>query len=157
MDGTEMLTYFQEKDLVRISDQQPANWEEAIRISCDNLIEKEIINQIYVDEVVAAVHKYGPYIVIVPGVAMPQSTDKSEGVFGTAIAFTKFKEKIYFEAGNEEKQAKLFFTLAAKNPDEHMANIATLSDLLMTDGVIEALENIESIADFEALLQVNWT
>ena len=49
-----MLTYFQEKDLVRISDQQPANWEEAIRISCDNLIEKEIINQIYVDEVVAA-------------------------------------------------------------------------------------------------------
>ena len=117
-----MLTYFQEKDLVRISDQQPANWEEAIRISCDNLIEKEIINQIYVDEVVAAVHKYGPYIVIVPGVAMPQSTDKSEGVFGTAIAFTKFKEKIYFEAGNEEKQAKLFFTLAAKNPDEHIAS-----------------------------------
>ena len=157
MEGTEMLTYFQEKDLVRISDQQPANWEEAIRISCDNLIEKEIINQIYVDEVVAAVHKYGPYIVIVPGVAMPQSTDKSEGVFGTAIAFTKFKEKIYFEAGNEEKQAKLFFTLAAKNPDEHMANIATLSDLLMTDGVIEALENIESITDFEALLQANWT
>ena len=157
MEGTEMLTYFQEKDLVRISDQQPANWEEAIRISCDNLIEKEIINQIYVDEVVAAFHKYGPYIVIVPGVAMPQSTDKSEGVFGTAIAFTKFKEKIYFEAGNEEKQAKLFFTLAAKNPDEHMANIATLSDLLMTDGVIEALENIESITDFEALLQANWT
>ena len=33
MEGTEMLTYFQEKDLVRISDQQPANWEEAIRIS----------------------------------------------------------------------------------------------------------------------------
>src|SRR5574337_928262 len=157
MEGTEMLTYFQEKDLVRISDQRPANWEEAIRISCDNLIEKEIINQIYVDEVVAAVHKYGPYIVIVPGVAMPQSTDKSEGVFGTAIAFTKFKEKIYFEAGNEEKQAKLFFTLAAKNPDEHMTNIATLSDLLMTDGVIEALENIESITDFEALLQANWT
>ena len=60
MEGTEMLTYFQEKDLVRISDQQPANWEEAIRISCDNLIEKEIINQIYVDEIVAAVHKYGP-------------------------------------------------------------------------------------------------
>ena len=157
MEGTEMLTYFQEKDLVRISDQQPANWEEAIRISCDNLIEKEIINQIYVDEVVAAVHKYGPYIVIVPGVAMPQSTDKSEGVFGTAIAFTKFKEKVYFEAGNEEKQAKLFFTLAAKNPDEHMTNIAALSDLLMTDGVIEALENIESITDFEALLQANWT
>ncbi|GHU37018.1 PTS ascorbate transporter subunit IIA [Bacilli bacterium] len=157
MDGTEMLAYFHDKDLVRISEKQPANWEEAVRISCENLIEKGIINQIYVDEVVAAVHKYGPYIVIVPGVAMPHSTDKSAGVFGTAIAFTKFKEKIYFEADNEEKQAKLFFTLAAKNPEEHMTNIAALSDLLMTDGVIEALENMASIADFEALLQLKWT
>ncbi|WP_172208535.1 PTS sugar transporter subunit IIA [Pseudolactococcus hodotermopsidis] len=148
-----MLTYFRDKDLVRISDKQPANWEEAIRISCENLIEKELIDGVYVDEVVEAVRQYGPYIVIVPGVAMPHSTAKSAGVFGTAIAFTKFHDKIYFEAGNEEKQAKLFFTLAAKNPDEHMANIAALSDLLMTDGVIESLEMIESLADFEALVE----
>ena len=76
---------------------------------------------------------------------------------GQPLLLQNSRKRFIFEAGNEEKQAKLFFTLAAKNPDEHMANIATLSDLLMTDGVIEALENIESIADFEALLQVNWT
>lgn len=152
MSNTEMLNYFYDQDLVRILDQQPQNWEEAIRLSCVNLIDKEIINQQYVEEVVTAVKKYGPYIVIVPGVAMPHSTDKSEGVFGTAIAFTKFKEKVYFEAGNEEKQAKLFFTLAAKNPEEHMANIAALSDLLMTEGMIEALEGVTSLADFEKLL-----
>lgn len=149
----EMLRYLHDHDLVRISDRQPENWEEAIRISCENLIDKGIIDETYREEVVAAVHNYGPYIVIVPGVAMPHSTDKSSGVFGTAISFTKFKEKIYFEAGNEEKQATLFFTLAAKNPDEHMTNIANLSDLLMTDGVIEALDKITTISDFESLLQ----
>lgn len=153
MANTEMLRYFYDNDLVRIADKQPDNWQEAIRISCENLIDKAIINESYVEEVIAAVETYGPYIVIVPGVAMPHSTDKSEGVFGTAIAFTKFKDKVYFEAGNEEKQAKLFFTLAAKNPDEHMTNIANLSDLLMTDGVIDALENIETMLDFETLLQ----
>ncbi len=149
----EMLSYFYDNDLVRICDQQPSNWEEAIRMSCENLIEKSIIDDTYVEEVITAVQTYGPYIVIVPGVAMPHSTDKSDGVFGTAIAFTKFKDKVYFEAGNEEKQAKLFFTLAAKNPDEHMTNIANLSDLLMTEGVIDALENIETMLDFETLLQ----
>ena len=154
MANTEMLSYFHDNDLVRICDQQPSNWEDAIRISCENLIDKSIINDTYVEEVIAAVQTYGPYIVIVPGVAMPHSTDKSEGVFGTAIAFTKFNDKVYFEAGNEEKQAKLFFTLAAKNPDEHMTNIANLSDLLMTDGVIDALENIETMRDFETLLQI---
>ena len=153
MANTEMLRYFYDNDLVRIADKQPDNWQEAIRISCENLIDKAIINESYVEEVIAAVETYGPYIVIVPGVAMPHSTDKSEGVFGTAIAFTKFKDKVYFEAGNEEKQAKLFFTLAAKNPDEHMTNIANLSDLLMTDGVIDALENIEIMLDFESLFQ----
>jgi PTS system ascorbate-specific IIA component len=153
MQGTEMLAYFHDKDLIRFPDKQPADWEEAIRMSCENLVEKEIINDSYVAEVIDSVRQYGPYIVIVPGVAMPHSTDKSEGVFGTAIAFTKFKEKIYFEAGNEDKQARLFFTLAAKNPAEHMDNIAALSDLLMTDGVIEALENMASRADFERLIQ----
>lgn len=154
MSNTEMLQYFYDKDLVKIAEQQPQNWEEAIRVSCENLMDKQLINQLYVEEVVTAVKKYGPYIVIIPGVAMPHSTDKSEGVFGTAIAFTKFKEKVYFEAGNEEKQAKLFFTLAAKNPEEHMANIAALSDLLMTDGMVEALESVTSLADFEKLLSM---
>lgn len=153
MAKTEMLRYFHDNDLVSICDKQPENWEDAIPISCENLIDKSIINDTYVEEVIAAVQTYGPYIVIVPGVAMPHSTAKSDGVFGTAIAFTKFKDKVYFEAENEEKQAKLFFTLAAKNPDEHMTNIANLSDLLMTDGVIEALENIETMLDFENLLQ----
>ena len=52
-----------------------------------------------------------------------------------------------------DKGSSLFFTLAAKNPDEHMTNIANLSDLLMTDGVIEALDKITTISDFESLLQ----
>lgn len=40
----EMLRYLHDHDLVRISDRQPENWEEAIRISCENLIDKGIIN-----------------------------------------------------------------------------------------------------------------
>ena len=36
----EMLRYLHDHDLVRISDRQPENWEEAIRISCENLIDK---------------------------------------------------------------------------------------------------------------------
>ena len=35
-----------------------------------------------------------------------------------------------------------------------MTNIANLSDLLMTDGVIDALEHIETMRDFETLLQL---
>ncbi|MCH4168979.1 MAG: PTS sugar transporter subunit IIA [Streptococcaceae bacterium] len=146
-----MLNYFIDNDLVRFVDEQPVDWEQAIRISCEMLVEKKFITDAYIEEIVDGVRKYGPYIVIIPGVAMPHSTDKSEGVLGTAVSFTKFPKKVYFEAGNEEKQAKLFFTLAAKDADAHMENIANLSEMLMTDGLVEKLEEIGSV---EALREI---
>ena len=81
------------------------------------------------------VKEYGPYIVIVPGVAMPHSSAKNEGVLGTGIGFTLLPEAVSFEAGNPEKDAQLFFMLAAKDSAAHMENIANLSDLLMTEGL----------------------
>lgn len=143
-----MLKYFYENDLVRYSDRELTDWREAISESCQLLLEKEIINQTYIDEIIACVEEHGPYIVIVPQVAMPHSSEGSEGVFGTAISFTKMKQEIDFKDPNEEKKAILFFTLAAKNPEEHMENIQNLSELLMTDGLIDDLVNTESMDDY---------
>lgn len=148
-----MLTYFYENDLIRFYDEPIANWEEAIAISCKNLLEKDIITAEYVQEIIECIKKYGPYIVIVPGVAMPHSSEDSHGVKGTAIAFTKMKDTVSFETGNSERDAKLFFTLAAKNKEEHTKNIGALADMLMTDGLIEALNNIENIDDYKKVME----
>lgn len=148
-----MLEYFFKNDLVRFSEKQPENWEEAIRISCENLLGKEIINQTYIDEIIECVHKFGPYIVIVPGVAMPHSSEQSTGVFGTAISFTKMPGDVVFEEGNPEKNARLFFTLAAKNGDEHVENISNLSEMLMTDGLIEDLMDISTMEEYQTLIE----
>ncbi len=147
-----MLKYFLTNDLVRYSDKEITDWREAIQESCISLLEKGIINQTYVDEIIDCVDEHGPYIVIVPEVAMPHSSEKSEGVFGTAISFTKLKKAVYFES-YKEKSAILFFTLAAKNPEEHMNNIQNLSELLMTDGLIEDLVNTDTIEDYKAVME----
>ncbi|MGG5343491.1 PTS sugar transporter subunit IIA [Enterococcus sp. AZ192] len=147
-----MLKYFYDNDLIRFCEESPSNWEEAVVLSCQTLLEKKMITQQYVDEIVDCVKKYGPYIVIVPGVAMPHSSEDSQGVLGTAISFTKMKDEVVFEEGNPEKNASLFFTLAAKNSDEHVENISNLSEMLMTDGLIEALMEIETIADYEKVM-----
>ena len=39
----------------------------------------------------------------------------------------------------EQKEANLFFTLSAANPEEHMNNISQLSDIFMNDELIDAL------------------
>ncbi|HGF7276469.1 TPA: PTS sugar transporter subunit IIA [Enterococcus faecium] len=146
-----MLKYFFDNDLVKYSDKNIDNWRDAIDESCQLLLEKGMINQSYIDEIIQCVEKHGPYIVIVPGVAMPHSSEDSQGVFGTAISFTKMKDSIQFE--EEGKEASLFFTLAAKNPEEHMENIQNLSEMLMTEGLIESLMATNSLADYQQVMQ----
>ena len=84
--------------------------------------------------------KYGPYIIIMPDVAMPHSQEGSANVNKTAIGFMKLEKPVSFDPGDPEKDATLFFTLAASDSDQHMANMVRLSEMLMTDGVADALK-----------------
>lgn len=147
-----MLKYFHDNDLVRIYDETPQDWREALRIASENLKEKEIITDAYINEIIKNVEVNGAYIVIVPGVVMPHALATGPGVLGTGIGFAKFSEMVSFEEGNPEKQGKLFFTLAAKNEEQHLENIQNLMTLLMTDGMIEALSNIETLDDFNQVM-----
>lgn len=147
-----MLKYFHDNDLVRIYDETPQDWREALRIASENLKEKGIITDAYINEIIKNVEVNGAYIVIVPGVVMPYALATGPGVLGTGIGFAKFSEMVSFEAGNPEKQGKLFFTLAAKNEEQHLENIQNLMTLLMTDGMIEALSNIETLDDFNQVM-----
>lgn len=147
-----MLKYFHDNDLVRIYDEIPQDWREALRIASENLKEKGIITDAYINEIIKNVEVNGAYIVIVPGVVMPHALATGPGVLGTGIGFAKFSEMVSFEAGNPEKQGKLFFTLAAKNEEQHLENIQNLMTLLMTDGMIEALSNIETLDDFNQVM-----
>ncbi|MDU5510712.1 PTS sugar transporter subunit IIA [Enterococcus gilvus] len=148
-----MLNYFYDNGLINYSDKEITDWREAIAESCQLLLDKKIIDQTYVDEIIRCVEEHGPYIVIVPEVAMPHSSEESEGVFGTAISFTKMKHSVSFESADEEKSAVLFFTLAAKNPEEHMENIQNLSELLMMEGLIERLAETQSIEEYKAVMK----
>lgn len=84
---------------------------------------------------------------------MPHSSAKNEGVLGTGIGFTLLPEAVSFEAGNPEKDAQLFFMLAAKDSVAHMENIANLSDLLMTEGLIADLKKVKTMEDYITVME----
>ncbi|MER2118095.1 MAG: PTS sugar transporter subunit IIA, partial [Enterococcus casseliflavus] len=80
-----MLRYFYENELVAINHEQPEDWEAAIWASGEGLKQKALITDQYIEDVIRDVHQYGPYIVIIPKVAMPHSSAESKGVLGTGI------------------------------------------------------------------------
>jgi PTS system ascorbate-specific IIA component len=115
------------------------SWEEAIQAGCEPLLKDNTITQEYVNSVIQCVKDFGPYIVIAPMIAMPHSTQGAVGVNDTKISFMKVEEAVHFKDGDPEYDAKLFFTLASLDGDQHMQNIMKLSEMLMNDVIVEEL------------------
>lgn len=127
--------------------QSASDWREAIRMSCESLEADGTVDETYKEEIIACLEKYGPYIVIMPNVALPHSQEGAKGVNKTAIGFMKLEEPISFEEGDSQKEAQLFFTLASCDSNQHLKNMMRLSELLMNENVVKALEKAKTPED----------
>lgn len=87
------------------------DWQEAIRAGYRTLLEAGVVEDIYVQAVIDCVNKYGPYIVIVPDIAMPHSTEGAKGCHGTAISFMKVEEPVDFDKQDPDKKQDCFSPL----------------------------------------------
>ena len=98
------------------------SWQEAVRISTESLVETGYVSENYYKQIVDCIEKYGPYVVFDHYVAMPHSQEGAEGAEKTGVGFLRVKEDVDFgkDEDGEDKIARLFFTLAAKDPDEHI-------------------------------------
>ncbi len=88
----------------RYSAEPAKDWQDALQQAAGKLIEHQYILPGYVDEIIGNVEKNGPYIVIVPGVAMPHAMAESENVLGTAIGFAKFPAPVVFDPADPENR-----------------------------------------------------
>ena len=131
--------------------EEAADWKEAIRMSCESLEADGTVEDNYKEDIIECVEKYGPYIVIMPEVAMPHSQEGARGVHKTAIAFMKLEKPVSFDPEDPDKDARLFFTLASCNPDQHLQNMTKLSELLMNETVIQKLLEAKTPEDLIAI------
>ena len=78
---------------------------------------------------------------------MPHSQEGAKGVHKTAIGFMKLKKPVSFDPEDPEKDATLFFTLAACDSDQHMQNMMKLSEMLMNEDLVKELMDAETPED----------
>lgn len=127
--------------------EKAADWQEAIRMSCESLEADGTVEANYKEDIIECVKKHGPYIVIMPNVALPHSQEGASGVNKTAVAFMKLEQPVSFDKEDPEKSAQLFFTLASCDPGQHLDNMMRLSEMLMNEYVVEALEHARTPED----------
>ena len=117
-----------------------SSWEEAIKIASEPLLNKDFIKPDYVRDMIENVHKYGPYIVIMPGIAMPHARNEG-GVIKTGISLLKLDNPVLFP---EENEVSIVIVLAAEDGSGHMELLSDLSSLLIEEDVKYKLENSQS-------------
>lgn len=127
-------------------------WQEAIKESCKSLEADGTVDSNYANLIIECVEKYGPYIVIMPNVAMPHSTENAQGVYKTAIGFMKVEDPVSFDDNDPDKKAQLFFTLAACDSAQHLENMQKLVALLSNEELVVELSKATGPDD---LLKLN--
>ena len=128
------------------------SWQEGVKLSTESLVKTGYVSENYYQQIVDCIEKYGPYVVFDHLIAMPHSQEGAEGAFKTGVGFLRVKEDVDFgkDEDGEQKIARLFFTLAAKDPSEHIDNIQQLMNVFCNDELIDALLEANSPEDILA-------
>ena len=126
-------------------------WQEAIRMSCTPFVADGTAEEGYAEEVIRCIEQYGPYIVLIPGVAMPHSQENGPLVHGTGVSFMRLKEPVCFDPEDEDKWADLFFAIAANDPEAHLENIKGLMEIFQNEELLDKLRAATCDEDLLAL------
>lgn len=145
-----MLKEFVEKKHYKFA-ESAKDWKDAIRMSCESLEADGTVEGNYKEDIIRCVEKYGPYIVIMPDIAMPHSQECAVGVHKTAIGFMKLEQPVSFDPEDPEKDATLFFTLASCDSEQHLANMAKLADIMTNEELVAELKKAKTPEDLLAL------
>ncbi|RWZ54607.1 PTS sugar transporter subunit IIA [Halobacillus fulvus] len=117
------------------------SWEKGIEEAAAPLLENGSIKPKYIEDMIQNVHTNGPYIVIVPGIAMPHAKNEDNSVVQTGVSYLKLEEPVEFP---KNKEVSTFFVLAAEDSTGHLDLISDLSTILIEDEIKDKLEASKS-------------
>lgn len=115
--------------------QEVSNWEKAIRLAAQPLLDQHSIQPSYIDSMINSIKREGPYVVLTPKVAIPHARPE-EGVDALGMSLLILKDSVTFP---EEKPVHLIIVLAAIDSETHLKALAQLTELLSSPENIEQL------------------
>ena len=131
------------------------DWREAIRASGDLLVSSGSATPAYTEQMLAAIDKFGPYIVIAPGFALAHA-QASDDVLHTGMSFVQLAEPVEFGHKTNDP-VHLVVGLASKDHDAHMSALQQLAGFLSVPELTEQLWNAANTDELLVLLGLQHT
>ena len=143
--------YLRENKTVRLK-VSVANWEEAIRVGTDLLVESGAVEPRYYDAIIENCNNLGPYFLVAPGLAMPHARP-TEGVNANGFSLVTLAEPVFF-GDSENDPVDTLITLAATDAKtQNESAIVEIVELFDDEEAVRCLRSAETIDDIKALLR----
>lgn len=127
-----------------------SNWKEAITAAGELLSKCGITTDAYTNEMIQAVEKFGPYIVVAPNVAIAHSRP-SPAVKRTGLSLVTLKKPIEFGSKMNDP-VSLVVGLAATDHDSHMEIMAGLATILGNPAKVKEITEATEVATVSRIL-----
>lgn len=127
-----------------------SSWEDSIRVAAAPLLNKGLITLRYIQDMIDNVKINGPYIVIVPGIAMPHAKNEGE-VIKQGISLLKLKKPVIFPEG---KEVNILIVLAAEDSTKHLDLISDLCSILIDEDVLSKFKSSNNEKDIIDLIKM---
>lgn len=125
-------------------------WQEAVHLSVEPLIESGAVTEQYYDNIIASTEEYGPYYILMPGMAMPHAK-AGEGVNRDSFSLITLTKPVTFSDG---KEVSVLLTLAATSSAIHTSvAIPQIVALFELDNAIERLVACQSPEEVLAMVE----
>ena len=126
------------------------NRSEAIQLAGELLVASGKAKKSYVDSMLEAVEKFGPYIVIAPGIALAHGKP-SDDVLETGLSLLVLESAIEFQHSQNDP-VQLIFGLAATNHESHIELMSELAQFLSDQDRVNSLLTCSDSEQIRSLL-----
>ncbi|MDY4002371.1 PTS sugar transporter subunit IIA [Streptococcus orisratti] len=125
-------------------------WQEAVKLSITPLIESGAVTEEYYHAIIDSTKQYGPYYILMPGMAMPHARPEA-GVQRDAFSLVTLTEPVKFSDG---KDVQVLLALAATSSKIHTSvAIPQIIALFELDNSIERLANCKTADEVLAMVE----
>ncbi|HAH94450.1 PTS sugar transporter subunit IIA [Dielma fastidiosa] len=138
------------EDLI-LTDADAKDWRDAVRLCGELLVDQGKVNEAFIQTMIDVIETYGPYMILVEGVAFFHGKPGSD-VKEACLSLVTFKHKIVFD-DFENQEIDCAFGFGAVDSDSHMAMIMSLASLLQDTEFINLIRNHGSKAEIAAMLK----
>lgn len=128
---------------------QVKDWEEGIRSSAALLERSGAIKAGYIDSMVRMVEELGPYIVLMPGLAMPHAAPSSD-VLRDDVSLLILEKPVKFNCENDP--VTLIISICSTDGNAHLNTLRALSEMLSNEEKVEQLKRCRNVEDAYQLI-----